>query len=104
VHYRYGKGTALITGADKPTGFEYAKEMMRQGFDICLLGDKLTEISATLRADHNPKDVKVETIEANSERPHLPNYRELVDQIDKIEDLTLIILAASIDSKGSFDC
>lgn len=71
--------------------------------NICLVGDEKVEEFANQLKQNNPEN-KVETIKADFDQADLANYKSIAEKIDKIEDLSIVIMGSNVDQKGSFDC
>jgi 17beta-estradiol 17-dehydrogenase / very-long-chain 3-oxoacyl-CoA reductase len=89
-----GPTYALITGASAGIGFGIARELVRQGFGVILLGhlpDELSESAATLRTLRPGADVK--TIVMDVRKATVPDIQAA---IKSLSDLQLSILVNNV--------
>ena len=87
---------AIITGGSRGLGFEVAKALTMQGFDIALIAkdaQRLEEAAAQLRAGA----AHISTFACDLERPHL--VRELIDSLNQsLPTPTTLVLAHGVMS------
>jgi NAD(P)-dependent dehydrogenase (short-subunit alcohol dehydrogenase family) len=87
---------AVITGGSRGLGFEVAKALTLQGFDIALIAkdaQRLEEAAAQLRAGA----AHISTFACDLERPHL--VRELIDSLNQsLPTPTTLVLAHGVMS------
>lgn len=88
---------AIITGGSRGLGFEVAKGLAQQGFDIALIAkdaQRLTEAASKIET----KDVNVSTFVCDLEEPHL--VRELIDALaQSLPTPQVLVLAHGVMSE-----
>jgi NAD(P)-dependent dehydrogenase (short-subunit alcohol dehydrogenase family) len=92
---------AIITGGSRGLGFESAKALALQGFDLALIAkdsDRLTSSAQSIRAASNGTTINISTFTCDLEQPHL--VRELIDSINQsLPTPRLLILAHGVMSE-----
>lgn len=92
---------AIITGASRGLGFETAKALASQGFDLVLIAkdpDRLAGAATAISAVCDIKNTNISSIACDLEQPHL--VRELIDSINKsLPTPQLLILAHGVMSE-----
>lgn len=92
---------AIITGASRGLGFETAKALASQGFDLVLIAkdpDRLAGAATAISAVCDIKNTNISSIACDLEQPHL--VRELIDSINQsLPTPQLLILAHGVMSE-----
>jgi 3-oxoacyl-[acyl-carrier protein] reductase len=92
---------AIVSGGSRGLGFETAKALALQGFDLALIAKDAARLTSTAEAIHaaaiaNP--INISTFACDLEQPHL--VRELVDSINQsLPTPQLLILAHGVMSE-----
>jgi short-subunit dehydrogenase len=102
--FDYAASTALITGASRGIGAEFARQLAARGVRILILTARtepdLATLAEELRAAH--AGIRVETIAADLTDPSAPDT--LRDQIDRLRlRVDLLVNNAGFGSHGFFD-
>lgn len=110
LHKRYSGGWAVVTGASDGIGAEYARQLARLGFNICLVSRtqaKLEKVEAQIKeltknaGDGAGVETRILTCDfsgANS----VEFYEKLVERCADI-DVSIVIVNAGIMTVGDFD-
>ena len=93
---------AIITGGSRGLGFETAKALARQGFDLALIAkdsDRLTAAADLIQNDAQAdSQLHISTFVCDLEQPHL--VRELIDSLNQsLPTPQLLILAHGVMSE-----
>ena len=99
---RYGgKGTwALVTGSTDGIGLEFARQLAKEGFNICLVSR--TEMKLKAVVDQELKDFNVETriiVGDFSNNANLTYYNDLMSKVSDL-DIGLVVLNAGVANSG----
>ena len=92
---------AIITGGSRGLGFESAKALALQGFDLALIAkdsERLTSAAQSIRSASDGTQINISTFACDLEQPHL--VRELIDSINQsLPTPQLLILAHGVMSE-----
>ena len=93
---------AIITGGSRGLGFETAKAIALQGFDLALIAKDSTRLNSAKESIHKaaPTDshLHISTLACDLEQPHL--VRELIDSLNQsLPTAQLLILAHGVMSE-----
>ena len=92
---------AIITGGSRGLGFESAKALALQGFDLALIAkdsERLTSAAQSIRSASNSTQINISTFTCDLEQPDL--VRELIDSINQsLPTPQLLILAHGVMSE-----
>ena len=92
---------AIITGGSRGLGFESAKALALQGFDLALIAkdsERLTSAAQSIRSASDGTQINISTFTCDLEQPHL--VRELIDSINQsLPTPQLLILAHGVMSE-----
>ena len=92
---------AIITGGSRGLGFESAKALALQGFDLALIAKdsgRLTSAAQSIREASDDTQINISTFTCDLEQPHL--VRELIDSINQsLSTPQLLILAHGVMSE-----
>jgi len=92
---------AIITGGSRGLGFESAKALALQGFDLALIAkdsERLTSAAQSIRSASDGTQINISTFPCDLEQPHL--VRELIDSINQsLPTPQLLILAHGVMSE-----
>jgi len=92
---------AIITGGSRGLGFESAKALALQGFDLALISkdsERLTSAAQSIRAASNGTQINISTFTCDLEQPHL--VREVIASINhSLPTPQLLILAHGVMSE-----
>lgn len=92
---------AIITGGSRGLGFESAKALALQGFDLALVAKdsgRLTSAAQSIREASDGTQINISTFTCDLEQPHL--VRELIDSINQsLSTPQLLILAHGVMSE-----
>jgi len=92
---------AIVSGGSRGLGFETAKALAQQGFDLALIAKDAARLTSAAEAIHaasiaNP--INISTFACDLEQPHL--VRELIDSINQsLPTAQLLILAHGVMSE-----
>jgi len=92
---------AIITGGSRGLGFESAKALALQGFDLALIAkdsERLTSAAESIRVSSNSSQIHISTFTCDLEQPHL--VREVIASINQsLPTPQLLILAHGVMSE-----
>ena len=92
---------AIITGGSRGLGFESAKALALQGFDLALIAkdsERLTSAAQSIRSASDGTQINISTFTCDLEQPDL--VRELIDSINQsLPTPQLLILAHGVMSE-----
>jgi NAD(P)-dependent dehydrogenase (short-subunit alcohol dehydrogenase family) len=92
---------AIITGGSRGLGFESAKALALQGFDLALIAkdsERLTSAAQSIRVASDGTQINISTFTCDLEQPHL--VREIIDSINQsLPTPQLLILAHGVMSE-----
>lgn len=92
---------AIITGGSRGLGFESAKALALQGFDLALIAkdsERLTSAAQSIRVSSNSSQIHISTFTCDLEQPHL--VREVIASINQSLPIPqLLILAHGVMSE-----
>lgn len=101
---RYGgKGTwALITGSTDGIGLEFAKQLAKEGFNICLVSRSEMKLKAVVDQELRKFNVETRIVVADfSYNSNLSFYNDLVSKVCDL-DIGLVVLNAGVHNTGNF--
>ncbi|CAI2376035.1 unnamed protein product [Moneuplotes crassus] len=102
---RYQGGYIVITGGTDGLGLGYAREFAAKGFNLVLIARnpvKLASVKVELTREHEGIDVKV--IEFDFDKPYTSEgYKPLKEELDKIEDISVLINNVGTLDTGNFN-
>jgi len=92
---------AIVSGGSRGLGFETAKALAQQGFDLALIAKdaaRLTSAAEAIHAASIANSINISTFACDLEQPHL--VRELIDSINQsLPTAQLLILAHGVMSE-----
>lgn len=100
MHAAETRPLAIITGGSRGLGFESAKALALQGFDLALIAkdsERLTSAAQLIHAASDGSQINISEFTCDLEQPHL--VRELIDSINQsLPTPQLLILAHGVMS------
>ncbi len=101
MHAAETRPLAIITGGSRGLGFETAKALALQGFDLALIAkdsERLTSAAQAIRAASKSTQINISTFACDLEQPHL--VREVIASINEsLPTPQLLILAHGVMSE-----
>ena len=101
---RYGgKGTwALVTGSTDGIGLEFAKQLAKDGFNICLVSRTESKLQGVVENDLKKFDVKTRIVVADfSQNANMDFYNDIMRKVEDL-DIGLVVLNAGVGTPGLF--